>query len=82
MMNCMMFFLKKINKIEEINKKFNLEMTSHEKFELLLKLQKKDKVMKTINITYLIKRLLSDYDNSKAEKIELHLCEKMLNFYD
>ena len=67
-------------------------MTSNEKFELLLKLQKKDKVMKTINEkwkrkrlnnrTYLIKRLLSEYDNSTAEKIELHLSEKMLNFYD
>ena len=28
------------NKIEEINTKCNLEMTSNEKFELLLKLQK------------------------------------------
>ena len=38
------------NKIEEINKKHNLEMTSHEKFELLLKLQKiDDKVMKKMN---------------------------------
>ena len=56
------------NKIEEINTKFNLEMTSDEKFELLLKLQKIGKVMKTVNekwkrkrlitITYLIKRLL------------------------
>ena len=58
------------NKIEEINTKCNLEMTSDEKFELLLKLQKIDKVIKTINekwerkrlinITYLIKRLLSE----------------------
>ena len=81
------------NKIEEINKKYNLEMTSDEKYELLLKLQKiDDKVMKTINekwkrkrlvnITYLIKILLSEYDNSKAKKIELHLSEKILNFYD
>ena len=54
-------------------------MTSDEKFELLLKLQKIDKLMKTINekwkikrsinIIYLIKRLLSEYDNSKAEKL-------------
>ena len=67
-------------------------MTSDEKYELLLKLQKIDKVMKKINekwkrkrlinITYLIKRLLSEYDNSKAEKIELNLSEKILNFYD
>ena len=67
------------NKIEEINKKYQLEMTSHEKYELLLKLQKIDeRVMKTmiekwkrkrlINITYLIKRLLSETDISKAKK--------------
>ena len=68
-------------------------MTSDEKYELLLKLQKiDDKVMKTmnekwkrkwlINITYLIKRLLSEYDNSKANKITLHLSEKIMKFYD
>ena len=33
------------NKIEEINRNFGLEMSSQEKFELLLKLQKIDKVM-------------------------------------
>ena len=80
------------NKIEEINKKYNLEMTSDEKYELFLKLQKIDKVMEKINekwkrkrlfnITYLIKKILSEYDNSTAEKIELHLSEKILNFYD
>ena len=66
------------NKIEEINKKFNLKMTSDEKVALLLKLQTIDhKVMKKINekwkrksminITYLIKKLLSEYDNSKVK---------------
>ena len=68
-------------------------MSSDEKFELLLKLQKiDDKVMKKnnekwkrkrlINITYLIKKILSEYDNSKAKKIKLNLSEKILNFYD
>ena len=81
-----------MNKIEEINKKCNLEMTFDEKFDLLLKLQEIDKVMKTINakwkrkrlinITYLIKKILSEYDNSKTKKIKLHLSEKILNFYD
>ena len=33
-------------------------------------------------ITYLIKKILSKYDNSKAKKIELLLSEKILNFYD
>ena len=80
------------NKIEEINKNFGLKMSTQEKFELLLKLQKIDKVMekinekwkrkRLINITYLIKRVLSEYDKSRAEKIQLHLSEKMLKFYD
>ena len=66
------------NKIEEINKKYNLKMSSDEKFALLLKFQKIDnKVMKKINekwkrkmlinITYLINKMLSEYDNSKAK---------------
>ena len=68
-------------------------MSSDEKFELLLKLQKiDDKVMKKINekwkrkrlinITYLIKKILSEYDDSKAKKIKLNLSEKILNFYN
>ena len=80
------------NKIEEINKKFDLKMSSDEKYELLLKLRKIDnKVMKKINekwktkrlinITYLIKKFLSEYDTSKAKKIKLNLSEKILNFY-
>ena len=35
-----------------------------------------------INITYLIKKLLSEYDTSKANKIELNLPEKILKFYN
>ena len=67
-------------------------MSSDEKFELFLKLQEIDKVMKkinekwkrkrSINITYLIKKILSEYDNSKAKKIKLNFLEKMLNSYD
>ena len=80
------------NRIAEINRNFGLEMTGQEKFELLLKLQKTDKVMekikekwkrkRLINITYLFKRVLSEYDKSRAEKIKLHLSEKILKFYD
>ena len=61
-------------------------MSSQEKFELLLKLQKIDKVMdkinekwkrkRLINITYLIKRVLSETDKTRADKIQLHLSEK------
>ena len=67
-------------------------MTCNERYELLLKLQKIDKVMekinekwkrkRLINITYLIKRVLSEYDNTRADKIQLHLSEKILKFYD
>ena len=37
------------NKIKQINRNFGLEMSSQEKYELLLKLQKIDKVMEKIN---------------------------------
>ena len=80
------------NKIEEVNDKFALEMTSNERYELLLKLQKIDKEIdkinekwkrkRLINITYLIKRVLSEYDKSRADKIQLHLSEKILKFND
>ena len=62
-------------------------MSSDEKYELLLKLRNIDNtVMKKINekwkrkrlinITYLIKKLLSESDISKAKKIKLNLSEK------
>ena len=68
------------NKIQEINKKFDLKMSSNEKYELLLNLRKIDNaVMKKanekwkrkrlINITYLIKKMLSEYDTSKQKKL-------------
>ena len=46
------------------------------------KVNEKWKRKRLINVTYLIKRLLSEYDNSKAKIIELHLSEKLLIFYD
>ena len=80
------------NKVEDINRKFGLEMSGQEKFELLLKLQKIDKVLekinekwkrkRLINISYLIKRVLSEYDKTRADKIQLHLSEKILKSYD
>ena len=67
-------------------------MTSNEKYELLLKLQKIDKVLekinekwkgkRMINISYVIERVLSEYDKTRADKIKLHLSEKILKFYD
>ena len=35
-----------------------------------------------INSTYLIKRILSEYDKSEADKIQLKLSDKTLKFYD
>ena len=60
--------------------------------KLRLKLQEIDKVMekinknnerkRMINITYLIKRALREYDKSEADKIQLNISEKTLKFYD
>ena len=81
------------NKIEEINTKFDLKMTSDEKYELLVKLRKIDNAVikkinekfkrkRLINITDVIKKLLSDYDIHKANKIELNLSQEIMNFYN
>ena len=35
-----------------------------------------------IHITYLIKKLLGEYDTTKVNKIELNLSEKILKFYN
>ena len=35
-----------------------------------------------INITYLIKRVLSEHDKSEADKIQLNISKKTLKFYD
>ena len=81
------------NEIEDTNTKFDLKMSSKEKYELLLKLRKIDNVVikkinekwkrkRLINITYLIKKLLSEYDTSKANKIELNFSEEILKFYN
>ena len=46
------------------------------------KINEKWKRKRLINITYLIKRVLSEYDKRRADKIQLHLSEKILKFYD
>ena len=46
------------------------------------KINEKWKRKRLINITYLIKRVLSETDKSKAGKIQLHLSEKIMKFYD
>ena len=79
-------------KIEEISKKFDLEIRPKVYYKLRLDFKKIDKVIvkinekwkrkRLINITYLIKRVLSEYDKSEADKIQLNISEKTLNFYD
>ena len=35
-----------------------------------------------INISYIIKRIFGEYDKTEADKIELKISDKTLNFYD
>ena len=79
------------NKIEEISKNFDLEIMPEVYSKLRLDLQKIDHVLdkinekyerkRLVNITYLIKRILGEYDKTEADKIQLNLSEKTL-FYD
>ena len=74
------------NKIEEISKKCNLEIMPEVYYKLWTKLQKIDKEIekinekyerkRMINISYVIKRVLSEYDKTEADKIQLNLSEK------
>ena len=80
------------NKIEEISKNFDLEISPEVYHKLKLDLPKFDHVIdkinekwkrkRLINIIYLIKRVLSEYDKSEADKIQLNISEKTLKFYD
>ena len=80
------------NKLEEISKKYNLDIRPEVHYKLRLDLEKIDialnkindtyKRKRLINITYLIKRILGEYDKSEADKILLKLSDKTLKFYD
>ena len=80
------------NKIEEISKKCNLVIRPEVYHKLKLDLQKIDHAIekinekyerkRLINITFLIKRVLSEYDKSEADKIQLNISKKTLKFYD
>ena len=69
-----------------------MEITPEVYFKLRLDLQKIDHVIekindtyqrkRMINISYLIKRILSEYDKSEADKIQLNFSEKTLKFYE
>ena len=80
------------NKIEEISKKCNLEITPEVYHKLRLKLQKAIEKIKekygrkrVFNISYVIKRVLRKYDKIQADKIQedklqLNLSEKSIIF--
>lgn len=63
-----------LNKIEEANKKFNLNLSGNDKYELYKKINEKFKRKSLINI-FMIKKLLND-----TNKILLNLSEKLYNF--
>ena len=80
------------NKLDEIKRKYHLDLRPEIHLKLRSGLEKIDKALnkinekyerkRLINITYLIKRLLSDYDKTEADKIQLKLSDKTLKFYD
>ena len=54
-----------------------------EKIDMKLnKINDQYKRKRLINISYLIKRILGEYDKSEADKIQLKLPDKTLKFYD
>ena len=58
--------------------RLDLQKIDHE----IEKINEKYGRKRLINITYLIKRILGEYDKSEADKIQLKLSEKTLKFYD
>ena len=80
------------NKLEEIKRKYNLDLRPEVYLKLRLDLEKIEKAInkikekyerkRLINISYLIKRILSDYDKNEADKLQLKLSDKTLKFYD
>ena len=80
------------NKLDEIRQKYDLDLKPEVYLKLKSDLEKIDKALNTINIqyerkrliniSYLIKRILTDYDKTEADKIQLKLSDKTLKFYD
>ena len=80
------------NKLDEIRQKYDLDIKPEVYFKLKSDLKKIDKVLnkiyikydrkRLINISYLIKRILGEYDKNEADKIELKISDKILNLYD
>ena len=80
------------NKLQEIKIKYDLDLRPEVHLKLRSDLEKIDMKLKKINdqyerkrlinISYLIKRILSNYDKNEADKIQLKLSDKTLKFYD
>ena len=62
-------YLKLKSDLEKIDKAINKINIKYERKRL-------------INVTYLVKRILTDYDKTEADKIKLKLSDKTLKFYD
>ena len=80
------------NKLDEIRQKYDLDIKPEVYFKLKSDLKNIDKSLNTINIqygrkrliniSYLIKRILGEYDKNEADKIELKISDETLRFYD
>ena len=64
----------------EVHLKLRMDL---EKIDNVLnKINDRYKRKRMINISYLIKRILGEYDKSETDKIQLKLSDKTLKFYD
>ena len=61
---------------------YKLRLDSEKIDNALNKINDQYKRKRLINITYLIKRILGEYDKSEADKIQLKLSDKALKSYD
>ena len=78
--------------MDEIRQKYDLDYKPEVYLKLKSDLEKLDKAIKSINIqyerkrliniSYLIKRILGEYDTHEEDKIDLKISDKTLNFYD
>ena len=78
--------------MEEIKQKYGLDLRPEVHLKLRSDLEKIDKALnkinekyerkRLINISYLIKRILGEYDKNEADKIQLKLSDKTLKFSD
>ena len=61
---------------------YNLRSDLEKIYNTLSKINEQYKRKRLINITYLIKRILCEYDKNEADKIQLKRSDKTLKFFD